>query len=86
MFDRQSLVNVTLKIRAKFHSNRLVRYRNIVHTVSKNAFKVSERQFLYVSFTYFFYLYISPLTVLLYYICIHKLITFVTLLHLITPQ
>ena len=36
MFDRQSLVNVTLKIRTKFHSNRLVRFRDILHTVSKN--------------------------------------------------
>ena len=35
MFDRQSLVNVTLKIRAKFHSNRLVRFRGISHAVSK---------------------------------------------------
>ena len=30
------LVNVTLRIRTKFHSNRLVRFRDIVHTVSKN--------------------------------------------------
>ena len=36
IFDRQSLVNVTLKIRTKFHSNRLVRFRDILHTVSKN--------------------------------------------------
>ena len=36
MFDRQSLANVTLKIRTKFHSNRLVRFRDILHTVSKN--------------------------------------------------
>ena len=36
MFDRQSLVNVTLKIRTKFHGNRLVRFRDILHTVSKN--------------------------------------------------
>ena len=35
-FDRQSLVNVTLKIRTKFHSNRLVRFRDILHTVSEN--------------------------------------------------
>ena len=29
----------------------------------------------------------APVThITLYYICIHKLITFVTLLHLITPQ
>ena len=35
MFDRQSLVNVTLKTRAKFHSNRLVRFRDISHAVSK---------------------------------------------------
>ena len=27
MFDRQSLVSVTLKIRNKFHSNRLVRFQ-----------------------------------------------------------
>ena len=65
MFDRQSLVNVTLKIRTKFHSNRLVRFRDILHTVSKNLvsrkrrFKVSERHFSYVSLTYFFYLYIA---------------------------
>ena len=36
MFDRQSLVNVTLKIRTKFHGNRLVRLRGILHTVSEN--------------------------------------------------
>ena len=36
MFDRQSLVNVTLKIRTKFHSNRLVRFRDILHAVSTN--------------------------------------------------
>ena len=35
MFDRQSLVNVTLKIRTKFHGNRLVRFRDILHAVSK---------------------------------------------------
>ena len=66
MFDRQSLVNVRLKIRTKFHSNRLVRFRDILHNVSKNLvsrktlkFKVSERHFSYVSFTYFFHLYIA---------------------------
>ena len=36
MFDRQSLVNVTLEIRTEFHSNRLVRFRDILHTVSRN--------------------------------------------------
>ena len=36
MLDRQSLVNVTLKIRTKFHSNRLVTLRDILHTISKN--------------------------------------------------
>ena len=36
MLDRRSLVNVTLKIRSKFHSNRLVNFRDILHTVSKN--------------------------------------------------
>ena len=36
MFDRQSLVNVMPKIRIKFHGNRLVRFRDILHTVSKN--------------------------------------------------
>ena len=41
MFDRQSLVSVTLKIRTKFHSNRLVRFRDILYTVSKNL--VSRR-------------------------------------------
>ena len=62
MFARQSLVNVTLKIRTKFHSKLLVKYRDILHTVSKNLvsrktrFKVSERHFSYVSFTYFFLL------------------------------
>ena len=65
MFDRQTLVNVTLKIRTKFHSNRLVRFRDILHTVSKNLvsrkkeFKVPERYFSYVSFTYFFHLCIA---------------------------
>ena len=33
MFDRQFLVNVILKIRTKFHSNR---FQDILHTVSKN--------------------------------------------------
>ena len=65
MFARQSLVNVTLKIRTKFHSNLLVKYRDILHTVSKNlvfekiAFKISKRHFSYVFFTYSFHLYIA---------------------------
>ena len=70
MFDRQSLVNVTLKIRTKFHSNRLVRYRGILHTVSKNLvsretrLKFQKLHFSYVSFTYFFLLIFSRLAVL----------------------
>ena len=43
MFDRQSLVNVTLKIRTKFHSNRLVRFRDILHTVSENLVSIETR-------------------------------------------
>ena len=68
MLDRQSLVNVTLMIRTKFHSNRLVRFRDILHAVSKDLvsrktrLKFSERHFSYVSFTYFFYLYTAALT------------------------
>ena len=65
MFDRQSLVNVTLKIRAKFHGNWLIRFRDILHTVSKSL--VSRKARLkfqnvilsHVSFTYFFYSYIA---------------------------
>ena len=62
MFDRQSLVNVTLKIRTKFHSNRLVRFRDILHTVSENLVSIETRLKFqnvisrYVSFTYFFLL------------------------------
>ena len=43
MFDRQSLVNVTLKIRTKFHSNWLVSYRDILHNVSKNPVSKKTR-------------------------------------------
>ena len=67
MFDRRSLINVTLNVRAKFHSNRLVIYRDILHNVSKNlsfAFKLSKRHFSYVSSTYFFFTCISRLAVL----------------------
>ena len=70
MFDRQSLVNVTLKIRTKFHSNRFVRFRDILHTVSENLvsretrLKFQNVHFSYVSFTYFFFIYTSRLTVL----------------------
>ena len=60
ILDRQSLVNVALKIRTKFHSNRLVRFRDILHVVSNNLvsretrFQVSERRFFsHLSFTYF---------------------------------
>ena len=65
MFDRQSLVNVTLKIRTKFHSNRLVRFRDILHTVSKNRVSRKTRSkyqnvifHIYPLLT-FFYLYIA---------------------------
>ena len=58
MFDRQSLVNVTLKIRTKFHSNRLVRFRDIFHTVSKNLVSKFQNPLLA------FFTYISRLTVL----------------------
>ena len=67
MFDRQSLVNVTLKTRTKFHSNRL--FRLILHIVSKNLVSRKTRLkfqnvifHMYPSLT-FFYLYISRLTV-----------------------
>ena len=36
MFDRQSLANVILKIHTKFDGNRLVKVRDILHTISKN--------------------------------------------------
>ena len=68
MFDSQCLVNVTLK----FHSNRSITFRDILHTVSKkpsferNAFKVSERHFSYASLTCFFYLYIAAFILLIY--------------------
>ena len=53
MFDHQSLVNVTLEIRTEFHGDRLVRFRDILHTVSKNL--VSRDSFVifsHVPFTY----------------------------------
>ena len=66
MFDQSQV-----KIRTKFHSSRLIRFQDILHTVSKNLvsremlkFKVSERHFSYVSFTYFFLLIYRVLTVL----------------------
>ena len=43
MLDRRSLVNVTLRIRTKFHSNRLVRFRDILHTVSRNLISRKAR-------------------------------------------
>ena len=43
MFDHQSLVNVILKIRTKFHGNWLVRFRDILHTVSKNLVSSKTR-------------------------------------------
>ena len=62
MSDRQSLVNVTLKIRDKFHSNRLVRFRDILHTVSKHLVSRKTRLKLqnvifhmYPLLTFFFY-------------------------------
>ena len=57
MFDRQYLVNVTLKIRTKFYSNRLVRFRDTSHTVSRNLisrntrFKFQNIIFLFVNYT-----------------------------------
>ena len=39
MFDRQSLVNV----RTKFHDDRLIRFRDILHTVSKNLISRKTR-------------------------------------------
>ena len=69
MFDRQSLVNVTLKILTKFHSNRLVRSRDILHTVSKNRVSRETRlKFQNVIFHMYplltFFTYISLSTVL----------------------
>ena len=70
MFDRQCLVNVTLKIRTKFHSNRLVRFRDILHTVSKNPVsrKNATLKFQNVIFHTYplltFFTYISQLAVL----------------------
>ena len=68
MFDRQSLVNVTLKIRTKFHSNRLVRFRGVLHTVSKNL--VSRKTLLkFQNVTFHMY----PLPTLFYlYIAAHS--------------
>ena len=37
------LVNVTLKTRTKFHGNRLARFRDILHTVSKNLVSKKTR-------------------------------------------
>ena len=69
MFDRQSLVNVTLKIRTKFHSNRLVRYRDILHTVSKHlVLRKTRLKFQNVVFHMYpsltFFTYVSRLAVL----------------------
>ena len=70
MFDRQCLVNVTLKIRTKFHSNRLVRFRDILHTVSKNLVSSRKTRLKFQNVTFHmyhlltFFTYISPLTVL----------------------
>ena len=62
MFDRQSLVNVTLKIRTKFHSNRLVKLRDNLHTVSENLVSRETRlKFQNVVF------HMSPLLFLLIY-------------------
>ena len=57
MFNRQSLVNVTLKIYTKFLSNRLVRFQDILHTVSNNLVSRKTRlKFRNVIFhTYFLY-------------------------------
>ena len=68
MFDRQSLVNVTLKTRTKFHSNRLVRFRDILHTVSKKLVSRETRlKFQNVIFHTYplltFFTYISRLTI-----------------------
>ena len=52
--------NIRLSIpskRTNFHNNRLARLAK--PSFEKNAFKVSERHFSYVSITYFFYLYIA---------------------------
>ena len=65
MLDRQSLVNVTLKIPTKFRSNRMVGFRDILHTVSKNLVSRKTRlKFQNVIFHMypllaFFYLYIA---------------------------
>ena len=69
MFDRQSLINVRLKIRAKFHGDRLVRFRDISHTVSKNLVSRKTRlKFQNVVFHTYplltFFTYMSRLTVL----------------------
>ena len=68
MFDYQFLVNVTLKTRTKFHSNWLVRFRDILHTVSKNPVSRKTRlKFQNVIFHRYplltFFTYISRLTV-----------------------
>ena len=63
MFDRQSLVNVTLEIRTEFHSNRLVRYRDILHAVSKNLVSRKTRlkfqNVIFHMYPCFFYLHSS---------------------------
>ena len=69
MLDRQSLVNVTLKIRTKFHSNRLVRFRDVLRIVSKNlASRKTRLNFQNVIFHMYLlptlFTYISRLTVL----------------------
>ena len=43
MFDRRSLINVALKIRTRFHGDRLIRFRDILHTVSKNLVSREKR-------------------------------------------
>ena len=72
MFDRQSLANITLKIRTKFHSNRLLRFRDIFHTFSKNLVSRKTRlKFQNVIFHMYSFLtifiYISRLTILTIY-------------------
>ena len=65
MFDRQSLVKVT----PSFHSNRLVRFRDNLHTVSKHLVSRETRfKFQNVIFHMYplltFFNYVSRLTVL----------------------
>ena len=64
MFDRKSPVNVTLKIRTKFHGSRLVRFRDILRTVCKNLVSRKTRLkfqtvifHMYPLLTFFTYIY-----------------------------